>query len=247
MRYNAFVWETWYRSSCRSKQNLLTIYRTVQQDSSAFPFAKMNCGELKLSQWCWNKSITSCKILGTSTCAVNLPWTLVKFVVSHIPASHALIGKMKRREGFHGESNVYVLVWVHVREGTSTCFMDVFCPSIFLPSDEWGWRQTKKCRENAMFDMDGLMLQSFPCLKTLYINCSRLQSILHVEWYRVYRCKQWAIASNATQIASWISLTHALERCCSSRWRSKVKLGENHMRMLSYESSCPLTQMYFET
>ena len=52
-RYNVFVWEPWYRSSYWSS------------------------GELKLSQWCWNKSIASCKIVGTSTCAVNLPWTFV--------------------------------------------------------------------------------------------------------------------------------------------------------------------------
>ena len=137
------------------------------------------------------------------------------------------------REGFHGESNVYEparVLWTFFR------------PSIFLTSGEWGWRQTKICRENTMFDVDGLMLQSFPCLKTLSTALVAVNSSCRM----IYRCKQTAIASNATQIANWISLTHALERCCSSRWRSKFKHGENHMRTLSYSSSCPLTHMYFE-
>ena len=43
-----------------------------------------------------------------------------------------------------------------------------------------GGGKRENVEKHTMFDMDGLIIQSFSCLKNI-LKCSRLQSILHVE------------------------------------------------------------------
>ena len=61
------------------------------------------------------------------------------------------------------------------------CFIGIFPSFNFL--SKWRIRvggSEKNVEKHTMFDMDGLIIQSFSCLKNI-LKCSRLQSILHVE------------------------------------------------------------------